>query len=215
MFTSHLEDFGPVDLPPFTGVRVMMQPFDLARVVETLPNLPQWVRAVEQMRDLTGVRGGVAYLTIDEAEVAAGDTHRRPGLHVDGVGPDGKPGAWGGGGGSWSACGMVLVASHVGCRAWRGAVDGEPGADGCCAHLADLLRPEDAVELAPSRAWACGPLTVHESIPMARATRRQVARLSLPSSAPWFEGYTPSPVGVRPTGPILPRRPGMEYRPSA
>ncbi len=53
--------------------------------------------------------------------------------------------------------------------------------------------------------WMHG-LCVHESVPQYKTVPRQFVRLSLPSRAPWFEGYTENPYGVMPTGPILPRR---------
>ena len=60
--------------------------------------------------------------------------------------------------------------------------------------------------LRPETAYWMNATCVHESLPMRSNTRRQLLRLSLPSTAPWFEGYTESPLGVKPTGPILPRR---------
>lgn len=211
MFTSTLEDLGPVALPAYTGVRVMMQPFRLEDVRGTLPNLPQWHAAVESLVARSTVKAGVGYLTVDEAHVRAGETHRRPGAHVDGVGPDGLPGGWGGGG-PWGGCGMVVAASVEGCRAWAQDFDGEPGEDGDCAHLLSQARPEACVTMRAGRAYWCGPLTVHEGLLMREDVCRQFVRVSMPSTAPWFEGYTPSPVGVRPTGPVLPRRRGMDYR---
>lgn len=213
-FTSNIEDFGAIALPGFTGVRVMMQPFDLADVRGSLPNLPQWHGAIEAMRERSSVKDGIAYLTIDEAEVKAGECHRRPGLHVDGVGPDGYVGGWGGGGGSWGRNGMIVAASHVGCRGWAQVFAGAPGPDGDCSHLSQQARAEACVTMAAKRMYWCGPLALHESIPLSSAARRQFVRLSMPSTAPWYEGYTPSPVGIMPTGPIMPRRAGMNYRPS-
>lgn len=53
--------------------------------------------------------------------------------------------------------------------------------------------------------WVDG-LCVHESVPMVRDCDRQFSRLSMPSDAPWFEGYTVNPLGVMPSGEILPAR---------
>lgn len=60
--------------------------------------------------------------------------------------------------------------------------------------------------------YGCGALTVHKSIPMVKDTPRQFVRLSMPSDAPWYEGYTVNPLGVKPTGPIHDRRAFMDYR---
>lgn len=55
-----------------------------------------------------------------------------------------------------------------------------------------------------------GVVYIHESIPQTQFVNRQFVRLSMPSTAPWFKGYAPNPVGVAPTGPILPRRQFMD-----
>jgi hypothetical protein len=49
-------------------------------------------------------------------------------------------------------------------------------------------------------------LGIYDPVPQPQATERTFARLSLPSDGPWFEGYTENPLGVMPTGPILPPR---------
>lgn len=198
-----------ITLPRFTGVRVMMMPFLLHHPLTTLPNyLGQWVDVIDAA--LGGYLYGVGYLTVDEALVKAGETHRRPGPHVDGIGPDGGHGGWGSGGG-YGASGMYMASSHVGCRVWLGEIPGEPGPDGDCSHLE--LDPDAAQILQPRSLWWCDSLCVHEAIPMAEDTKRQFMRISMPSTCPWYEGYTENPLGIQPTGPIHARRSGMEYRP--
>ncbi len=60
----------------------------------------------------------------------------------------------------------------------------------------------------------CGPLAVHESIPMTQDCARQFVRVSMPNDAPWYDGYTVNPVGVKPTGPIHESRDEfMRFRP--
>jgi hypothetical protein len=62
--------------------------------------------------------------------------------------------------------------------------------------------------------YLCAPDLVHEGLPMAVDTPRQFCRVSFPSDAPWYEGYTPNPLGIKPTGPIHPPRSEfMAYRP--
>lgn len=202
---SKIVDRGRVELPEFTGVRVMMMPF-LMQDPASIPNmLGRWRGVIAALVRMSRVEKGVAYLTIDEALVKAGETHRRPGLHVDGVGPNGEIGGWGGGGG-YAASGMLTVASHVGCRGWSGVFIGRPRANGDCAHWREQCPPEMAIYLHSSRVYGCGPMFVHESLPMPVDTRRQFCRLSLPSNAPWYDGYTRNPLGIEPTGPIHPKR---------
>lgn len=213
-FESTVTDVGEVDFPRYEGIRVMMMPFLLQDVWGTLPDsLADWRTAVGQIVDLGGDHHGTAYLTIDEAFVARGTTHRRPGLHVDGVGPDGDVGGWGGGGG-YGASGMLMASSRIGCIAWNQEFVGWPGRNGDCGHLADQCRSEGRVVLMPHRVYKCSPMTVHESLPAGLDQARQFVRVSMPSAAPWYEGYTENPLGIKPTGPIHPRRVReMGYRP--
>ena len=117
MFNSAITKIGMLTLPKFTGTRIMMMPVRLEDP-NTLP-IPTWIGAFKQLIGMSKIKSGTAYITIDEAHIRAGETHRRPGLHVDGVGPDGKAGGWGGGGGSWGAQGMLVAASVMGCRGWN------------------------------------------------------------------------------------------------
>lgn len=212
MFTSTLSGLGPLVLPSWSGVRVMMMPFLLEDVTRTVPQnlFGAWGDVITKACcRLSAPLRGVAYATIDEALVRAGEHHRRPGLHVDGEG------AWGGTPTRpWATNGMGLVASHTGCAAYAQSFEGTPGDDGDC----EALRPQckRATPLRGGQLYACGPLTVHESLPMLEDTRRSFLRISMPSAAPWFEGYTESPVGVKPIGPVLPRRTTqMAYRTEA
>lgn len=200
------------------GIRVMMMPYLIHDPVGSLPaQLAPWYSALVQASYLAlgplGVKPGVGYLTIDEALVRARETHRRPGLHVDGVGADGTRGGGAYGGGGYAASGMLMTSSHIGCRAYVQDFENEPDADGDCSHLADELEPDSAFALQARQWYWCSPMTVHEAIPMRNDTRRQFCRVSFPSTAPWHIGYTENPLGIMPTGPIHPPRAGMSYRP--
>lgn len=216
-FRSELYYIGRVQLPPFSGIRVMMMPFYLHDPIGSLPSsLDAWKHTVQQISAASHTEG-VGYLTIDEAFVRAGETHRRPGLHVDGVGPDGLTGGWGGDGG-WGGGrngGMFMVSSHVGCRAWDHDFEGAPGLNGDCSHLqVSTLEPYQEYVLMPNELWWCSSLCVHEALPMEQDTHRQFCRVSMPSTAPWYRGYTANPLGILPTGPIHSGREDLiAYRP--
>lgn len=212
-FTSEIKKFGVAKLPPYAGIRIMMMPYRIDDPDGTLPSrLSPWFDTLLHMGMLSDP--GVGYLTIDESLVRAGETQRRPGLHVDGVGPDGGIGGWGGGGGGWGSSGMTMVSSHVGCVAYDQAFSGYPRPNGDCSHLEDQLDEEYETVLQANTVYWCSPLAVHRSLPMELDTYRQFCRVSFPSDAPWYEGYTPNPRGVMPTGPIHPRRVEfMNYRP--
>lgn len=185
----------------------MMMPF-LLEDTGTVPWLP-WGRVVRDLLKRTGADRGVGYLTLDEAIVPAGECHRRPGLHVDGA----RGATWGPAPTPYGYNGMILVASHYGCDAYPGEYEGEPGDGGSCEHMRAQTVGRERVEMAPERAYWCGHHAIHESLPMPVETPRQLLRLSMPSNGVWFENYTPSPFGIQPTGPILPAREEMSYRP--
>lgn len=206
-FQSTFEALRPVALPAFSGTRVMMMPLVLGRLDSIPEMLLHYRQTLGQLFSFRPQHDGqVGYVTIDEKTVEAGKTHRRTGLHVDGV-FQGRSGSWGGGWGSVGN-GMVTVASHVGCRAFAQEVVGEPGFDGECDHLAAQL--VNGLDFQAHQAYWVDGLCVHESLPQPTRVDRQFVRLSYPSTAPWFEGYTPNPLGVLPTGDILPPRVFMQ-----
>ena len=183
-----------------------MLPFRLDNIA-TLPDyLFEWFPTVKKMVAVSPCKSGVGYLTVDQKFVKAGETPRRSGLHVDGVYLDG-PGVWGGG--PWGSIkdGMITISDKVGCRAWRGTFEGWPDSEGGCAHFAHLLG-EPTIFEAGQMYWV-GGLCIHESLPQPVDTFRTFVRLSMPSDAPWFEGYTVNP-RVSPTGPIYSRRKFMD-----
>lgn len=207
---------GKVEFPAFSHVRVMMMPVVLGDE-KSIPEIINPYRALLiKLFELQTYFGQVGYITIDEKMVASGRTHRRPGLHVDGVHKT-QAGGWGGGGtwggNAWQGkgTGFLTVSSHAMCKVWDQEFEGLPDADGACEHLADQCREECAALLKESIVYWLDPLCVHTSIPAERPVQRQFLRLSLPSNGPWFEGYTKNPLGVLPTGEILPRRPQMDY----
>lgn len=192
----------PLKFPEFTGERVMMMPV----VIGSIDGAPaQYGGLIRQLYDVTEARhfAKVGYLTIDERDLFPGETLRRAGLHVDGY-YHGRCGAWGGGGG-WGSVGngMLTISSTAHCRAYLGMIDGIPGDEGECDHL--TMPCEGEIFAAGEVYWVDGAC-VHESLPVTEPTRRQFVRLSMPNNGPWFEGYTPNPTGIMPTGEILPRR---------
>lgn len=207
-FQSKFKHLGSVKLPEFSGTRIMMMPVILGDI-NSIPNfLEAWNDALAEMFTMANCKEGIGYLTIDEKTVQPAKTHRREGKHVDGI-YQGSYGGWGGGGG-WGSVGngMLTVASHAGCRAWAGEFLGRPGYEGECDHLADQC--DDGTLFAPNEVYWLDGLCVHESVPMVKTVDRQFVRLSMPSDSPWFDGYTVNPLGVKPTGRILPRREFMD-----
>ncbi len=184
----------------------MMMPFLLEDAMSIPGGVAQWRQFVASITQKAGApKIGTAYLTIDEALVETGETQRRPGLHVDGVGPSGDAGGWGGGGG-WGSNGMIVAASVAGCNVYAGDFDGWPAPNGDCTHLKDECATKERVLLDANQAYWLSPMTVHEVFPMKETVKRQFVRISMPSNSPWYEGYTENPNGIKPTGPIHPAR---------
>ena len=94
MYKSIFKELKPVTLPSYVAhqalrnTRVLMLPIQLEDI-ETLPNaLSHYKQTVQELIEVAPVKAGVAYLTIDEKFVKKGDTLRKKGLHVDGIGTD-------------------------------------------------------------------------------------------------------------------------------
>lgn len=205
-FRSSVKFVDRILFPQFSGKRVMMMPF---HVHDPLGSLPDSLKGYGETvaRSFPVMGAGVGYITVDEAEVQAGTTHRRPGLHVDGRG------SWGGGG-TWASRGMYVAASRFGCVGYDQEFEGEVEDDGGAEHLRDQCRARDQVTMEGHCLFFCNGLAVHESVARPFDMKRQFLRVSLPNSCPWYEGYTPNPLGILPTGPILPARAAqMSYRP--
>lgn len=91
-YESRVVRGGAVPFPVFTGERVYMRGFTQA---SGLPeDLARWQPTVDAMLDGVDAPGEI-YLMVDQGRVAAGTSHRRPGLHIDGywhsLGHEGRP----------------------------------------------------------------------------------------------------------------------------
>lgn len=212
-----------VYLPEFSGTRILMLPF-LMEDIGTLPNdLSHYHQTVTELVDISPVKKGVAYLTIDEKEVKVNETHRMGGLHVDGIGSEGQTVSdciWATVGlrnyissmwseGKWDEGadrigGMITVSNPAGCRAWNKLFVGKAKINGNCEHLREQFPESEATIFESSMAYWCNFSCVHESMMTKEGTPRTFVRLSMPSDAPWYAGYTKNPKGIHPTGATVP-----------
>jgi hypothetical protein len=231
MFPSQIKKLASdVPLPAFQDLRILMMPIVLGDestvpYSDCNPMLDVMCQCKPQHK------GQVVYLTVDQKKVPANKTHRRCGLHVDGyphTKRDGElinfsgiwaanahGGTWGGGGGWgsnnqnlywWSGNGLLTISSVEGCMAWNKDFRGEPKVEGDCEHLREQCQEKDGILLKANTLYWMNPGCIHESLPMKEDTVRTFVRLSLPSKCDWYEGCTPNPLGVKPTGKIAPRR---------
>jgi len=171
---------------PYAGRQHYMHTFDLSAPVMA-EGFEDYLEPVMTLCNAAGATHGLAHMTVDEKVVAAGCTQRRPKPHVDGVFYP-KLRSWGGGGGGWlHYCNdigvgplrrmpVIVAASAVGCRVWRGEFDALPAEDGDLSHL-EL----DAGAVVPAGAgYLLSPDCVHESMPMQIPTQRTFLRIALP-----------------------------------
>jgi hypothetical protein len=199
---------------------VNMMPFILGRR-ESLPrDLQCYHDLIEKCAYVREEEGRVAYLTVHESYVEAGQTQRRPGLHIEspgifravshGTGDDlnGEaaftPGRVHGRRGHKLSSdhyeGGIYFASSVGGtsvvydalvdKAVPGIVDGHGG----CEHLRSLLAGHRGRPLnAGEIAWMTD-CTPHETLPQQVSGYRQFFRLVMPSVTHWYADHsTPNP----------------------
>lgn len=215
----------------FNYTRVLMLPI-LMEDIESLPNdLAHYKQTVLELVELSPVKEGVAYLTIDEKFVKKGDTLRKKGLHVDGIGSEDRSanGVWATSGiqsyivsmwdegakkwhqGAAAIGGMLTVSNPAGCRAWDKDFTGRIGYNGCCEHIRHVFPDAEATVFEAGVAYWCNAACVHESLPVDKDMERTFVRLSMPSNAPWYSGYTKNPKGIQPTGIVVPSHIGMRH----
>jgi hypothetical protein len=205
-FESSIKLSGEITFPEFSGIRILQMPFILGDI-ESIPDfLFHWKNTFLQLFDISHIKNGIAYITIDEKIVKKDETHRRKGLHVDGVFEGHAECTFGGGTFGTIKDGMYLASSEIGCRAWNQSFNGWAGYEGECDHLLDQCKPENEVILNKNKIYWLGGLCVHESIPMKKDTKRTLIRMTLPNDNPCFDGFTLNPKGIKHEGKMLPRR---------
>jgi hypothetical protein len=164
-------------------------------------HLAHWQATVDDM--LSGIAWeGTIYLMIDQGKVGAGETHRRPGLHIDGywVPAKGKHGShksgpsiygahvtepftkfmnnddWGGA--AFEQSEDIILASNVqAVRGFSGKFNGPVGTGGDCVHVD--TSGMDEIILQAGVAYRGNVTFLHESLPVKSDCLRTVVRLNL------------------------------------
>jgi hypothetical protein len=175
---STLTEVGPVTFPAFRGERHYMIPFKQRDGLP--PHLRHWQPTVDAM--LAGVRTeGPIYLMVDQSRVEAGQTQRRPGLHVDGNWIAATASHGGHRHANYAPETVILASDVEGCRAYVGEFDVMPSDGGDCSHFTPDAAP---VTLRPHVAYAGNASMLHESIPLRHGARRTLVRLNVPGVLP-------------------------------
>lgn len=210
--STGLLEQGRVEFPKFQGIDINMMPF----VMGDRKSLPEeyhsyWPMIQQCVSDVQ--RGEIGYLTLQESDVAAGASQRRPGLHLEAPGWIKSGGGavmetlqhWGGGHHDEDMIeGGLFTASTVGhsCRAWNMKIeDAEDvvGPLGNAEHLRELLEEEAATFLSESTLYWMTDCTPHESMPLPDGTRRQYFRLVTSAVSIWYAKHsTANPLGIMP-----------------
>ena len=179
---SLIKDVGGIKLPKFHGTRVLMVPFVIGEKLNRY--LCQWQKVIVQMlaNVSTSAIGKTAFLTIDQKIVEAGNTHRRPGAHIDGNYNEGR---WetGGGSGWWwknlETGGIIMATDVASCVAYTGDINGTPRDLGSCDHLD--LSTLDQVLMKANRIYHGSVNMIHEPLVLKEKTARTLVRITLPS----------------------------------
>jgi len=195
MNLSYIREIGPVAFPQWTGERVYMRPFTKAAGLP--PHLRRWQSTIGAM--LSGVdTEEPIYLMIDQSEVHAGQSQRRPGVHIDGYWiagsgkhgpkPPGHCGSWDTPAPGWKHVNfsrpeaLILASDVEASRAFLGHWEGEVAEGGDCRAVS--LGGLAACNLLANHAYAGNVSMLHESLPVSCVTRRTLVRLNVPGWSP-------------------------------
>lgn len=204
-YRSHASIGSRVEFPEWRGERHHMLPFTRSAGVPA--HVERFQGTVDQMmRDVDVDRDEELYLMIDEADVAPGVAHRRPGLHVDGY--------WHprwllhGGHSPFPAHapwpppepptpskkeppknraheGLLIASNYTAARAFLGEYERDFLGDwrgGACSD--DIAKHMSELQLEAGFVFHLDVFTLHESLPVRENVRRTVVRINVPCWAP-------------------------------
>lgn len=193
---TRLEKLASIITPSFAQGFIYMVPVEIGTPCKLPDKFKAWESVVDQVLQFSPAQSGTAFVTIDERIIPQGETHRRPGAHVDGNYFKGL--GWGGG--AWQrndhTGGVFLLSSDKGAVAWEGEIDDEPtpwinegspdsaSDGGDCEHMKPALASLRETALEPNTLYWMNSGGIHESIPVAHETRRSLLRITLPPDAP-------------------------------
>lgn len=182
---SKIKQHGPVRFPEFTGDRQYMVKFTPD---EGVPDcLAPWKDTISDMLDSIILRGNTKlFVTVDQAFVKAGDTHRRAGAHIDGnwgfypINSGSHSGCWNCGPEYELRHEAILLANSVDSSAcaYIGYVCGSPGEGGDCQHLS--LNTLEKRYLKSNTCYEGNVECIHECLPVSEDCYRQMIRIVIP-----------------------------------
>lgn len=177
VYESRLVRMGSVRFPVFRGERLYMIAFHKGK---PLPKqISRWQNTVDDMlADIDVPKSRKLFLMVDEAFVAKGNTHRRPGAHIDGNWVEDVEAATHATGRVLQPETLLLASDVAGCVGYEGNFSRQIGEGGDVSHL--NLTHMKKVMLEANRVYAGNVTFVHESIPLTRSTERTLVRINVP-----------------------------------
>ena len=194
---SVLHKIGPIVFPPSSFLNINMMPF-VMHDPDSLPGEYQsYWPLIEACQIEAAEHGRVGYLSIQESDVPAGLSQRRPDIHTEGHGR-GRAG-WGGGSLTTGEHRQGLYQAnsiHGSCRAWDIPID-DPGPMGSCDEERVVNHTPRYLE-ANTLYWMADNCP-HESLPLTRRQRRQWFRVVTSAVDLWYAQHsTRNRLGVMP-----------------
>jgi hypothetical protein len=192
---------GVVNFPMHNNERHYMIAFTRSAGLPT--ELKHWQRTVDQMLD--GIyTDGPMYVMIDQKHVKAGQPHRRPGLHIDGLwvaapsmgGWKTDPPRWSSNigrhnthdphitqiDGEFPKEAILLATDFTASRAFVGEWDAAIGKGGDCSHV-DTASLQELI-LTAGHTFAGNVTMLHETMPIPIDCLRTVVRTNVPGWSP-------------------------------
>lgn len=178
--TSVAKKLNKMIVPSFKK-SVLMKKFDIS----SKKNLStEEKKVVDNMIGLLNPKpSGVAWLTIDSRKISAGETHRKPGTHIErnyseetGLGNNGSWGNADSNGG-----GMIYAASKHGCNGYLGAINSIPDENG---GISEDLSGLEKIKLEENTVYYANSQFIHTPLKFNQETPRTIVRITLPASYP-------------------------------
>lgn len=184
---------GDVTFPSFTKERVYMAKFFKKTGLPSY--LKRWQKTVDAMLNLVETDNPI-FIMIDQGVVKPQQSHRRPGVHIDGYwceelhshhGTGGHimstKAGWQGGSG-WVTSGeltapeaIILASDYSSAIGYTGEWDGTIGEGGDLSHL-DLSQM-NRIRLQANKVYIGNVGFVHESVPVTEEVNRTLVRLNV------------------------------------
>lgn len=182
------------------------------------PDLEGYTSMVAECLRVAKIRRSTetVYLTVDERDVASGESHRRGGLHTESPGavlqtgkradvrPDSSYHGWGIGirYGRETVGGIYMGSNAANSTAVYAAAMRRPGVDpkahplsigelGDCEHYRGLVEHSRYTLPKNELVWM-SDLTLHESLPLTETTNRQYFRLVVGEISAWYAAHSTS-----------------------